>query len=78
MLDDITNEIIQEQAEFDWTEVAFPALVKSINFDVLRVAYFYKVKTDGTGYLFGGYHFEGDSDLVGLSSNFKLVTTLKK
>ena len=70
------NEFIKHQNEFKWENVKFPALVKSITFGVMRVAYFYENKED-TGYLYGGYHCSHTEDSVGIASNFILVQELK-
>jgi len=67
------NKFIKEQNEFDWKQVKFPAIVKSINNDVMRIAYVYKIDSDGLKQLYGGYHCSFEKDTIGLSSNFILT-----
>ncbi len=66
------NEFIKNQNEFKWEDVKFPALVKSINSGVMKVAYSIGIDKDCKT-LFGGYHCSYQKDIVGLPSNFILI-----
>ena len=49
----------------------YPAIVQSINSGCLKVAYGFD---KNSGQLYGGYRSSYDLDLIGLASNFTLLT----